>query len=55
MKIILAPKLKRGGTIGVFSSSYPITAYSPKSAQCSLQFIEKTGYHVKKGKLWGKW
>ena len=48
------PTLQPGGTIGVFSPSYPITAISPSAAENAVKFIESNGYKVKKGSLWGK-
>lgn len=46
--------LKKGDTIGVFSSSYPFTAIAPEAAKSAAAFLEKEGYHVKLGKLAGK-
>ncbi len=50
----MTPLLKPGGTIGVFSPSYPITAESPDAADRAVNFFEEKGYRVKKGSLWGK-
>lgn len=41
-------------TIGVFSPSYPITAFSPSSALSAEKFVVSKGCKVKRGKLWGK-
>lgn len=46
--------LIKGGTIGVFSPSYPITAFSPEATISAENFINSKGYNIKKGKLWGK-
>ena len=46
--------LIKGGTIGVFSPSYPITAFSPEAAISAEKFINSKGYKVKRGNLWGK-
>lgn len=46
--------LKRGDTIGVFSSSYPITAVTPTGTESAAKFLEGQGYRVKLGKLTGK-
>ncbi len=48
------PTLKKGGTIGVFTPSYPITAEAPDAAENAVRFVESKGYKVKKGILWGK-
>lgn len=50
----MTPQLKPGGTIGVFSPSYPITAESPDAAERAVKYFEEKGYRVKKGSLWGK-
>lgn len=50
----MTPTLKTGGTIGVFSPSYPVTAESPAAAERAVRFIESKGYKVKRGSLWGK-
>lgn len=50
----MKPTLKPGGTIGIFSPSYPITAISPRAAENAVEFIESNGCKVKKGSLWGK-
>lgn len=41
-------------TIGIFSSSYPLTAIAPKAAQNAIDYLEGNGYRVKKGRLFGK-
>lgn len=41
-------------TIGIFSSSYPLTAIAPKAAQNAVEYLEENGYRVKKGRLFGK-
>ena len=41
-------------TIGIFSSSYPLTAIAPKAAQNAVDYLEENGYRVKKGRLFGK-
>lgn len=51
---MLPPKLKKGDTIGIFSSSYPITALAPKATQRAACFLEKQGYRIIMGELSGK-
>lgn len=41
-------------TIGVFSSSYPLTAIAPQAARQAVEYLESQGARVKKGKLFGK-
>ena len=41
-------------TIGIFSSSYPLTAIDPLAAQNAIDYLEQNGCRVKKGKLFGK-
>lgn len=52
--VIIMPMLKKGGTIGIFSPSYPITADSPGAAIRAEEFFNSKGYKIKKGSLWGK-
>ncbi len=51
--VILPPRLEKGDTIGVFNSSYPITAESPDAAKRAEEFLKAKGYIIKHGKLWG--
>lgn len=46
--------LKKGDTIGIFSSSYPITAVTPEATESARRFLESAGYRVRLGKLTGK-
>ncbi len=46
--------LKTGDTIGIFTSSYPMTAVAPHAAELAVSFLESRGYGVKLGKLTGK-
>lgn len=46
--------LRQAETIGIFSSSYPLTAIAPKAAENAVHYLEQCGYSVKKGKLFGK-
>lgn len=46
--------LKKGDTIGIFTSSYPITAIAPQATKNAVSFLESQGYRVKLGKLTGK-
>ena len=48
------PRLTPGCTIGVFSSSRPITAEYPQSTQRVAQYLINRGYRVKFGALTGK-
>lgn len=41
-------------TIGVFTSSYPITAIAPEATQRAISYLERNGYRVKCGSLTGK-
>ena len=43
--------LNKGDTIGVFSSSYPLTAVDPEAAQNAIHYLEQCGYSVKKRKI----
>ena len=51
--VILPPRLEKGDTIGIFNSSYPITAESPDAAKRAVEFLQSKGYIIKHGKLWG--
>ena len=42
------PMLKKGGTIGIFSPSYPITADSPGAAIRAEEFFNSKEYKIKK-------
>lgn len=42
------------GVIGVFSSSYPITAEAPEAARRAADYLESNGWRVKMGELAGK-
>jgi len=46
--------LKQGDTIGIFTSSYPITAIAPQAAKNAVSFLEGRGYRIKPGRLTGK-
>ena len=46
--------LTQGGTIGIFTSSYPITATAPEATQRAISYLEGNGYRVKLGSLTGK-
>lgn len=46
--------IKKGDTIGVFTSSYPITAIAPEATKNAVEFLESRGYRVKLGGLTGK-
>lgn len=41
------------GVIGVFSSSYPITAEAPEAARRAADYLESSGWRVKLGELAG--
>lgn len=47
-------QLTPGCTIGIFSSSRPITAEYPKATQCAARYLRSRGYRVKFGALTGK-
>lgn len=51
--ITLPPRLEKGDTIGIFNSSYPITAEAPDAAKRAAEFLKTRGYIIKPGKLWG--
>lgn len=40
-------------TIGVFSSSYPLTAIAPQATRQAIDYLESQGFRVKKGQLFG--
>lgn len=46
--------LEKGRTIGIFSPSYPVTAFSPEAAISAEKFVNSKGFKIKKGELWGK-
>lgn len=50
----LPPRLEKGDVIGVFNSSYPITAEAPAAAGRAAAFLGAKGYEIKRGKLWGR-
>ncbi len=54
MQKILAPRLKKGAAIGVFSPSCPATAWIPERTRLAFQFVEEKGYHLKLGALTGR-
>jgi muramoyltetrapeptide carboxypeptidase LdcA involved in peptidoglycan recycling len=51
MKATIIPKLKRGGTIGFFSPSFPITAFQPKRFERAKAFLKSKGFHLIEGNL----
>lgn len=51
---MLAPKLKRGDTIAVFSPSAPVTANMPVRYLRGRSYLEKQGFRVTEGSLTGK-
>ena len=42
------------GTLGIFTSSYPITAEAPEAARRAISYLEGRGWRVKPGNLTGK-
>ena len=44
-------KLKKGDTIGIFSTSTPITRFCPKRYNRAKVFLEGKGFKIKEGKL----
>ncbi len=52
--MILAPKLKFGDTIAVFSPSAPATATARRRFQRAKEFLRSKGFHVQEGILTGK-
>lgn len=46
--------LKKGDSIGVFSSSSPITKTSPNRTKRAIEYLEDKGFKVVKGSLTGK-
>lgn len=48
------PKLNKGSTIGFFSPSCPITFDAPYAVQKAENFLQKRGYKIKRGNLFGK-
>lgn len=51
---MLAPKLKKGDTIAVFSPSAPATYFAPKRYIRAKKFLEDKGFLFYEGKLTGK-
>jgi muramoyltetrapeptide carboxypeptidase LdcA involved in peptidoglycan recycling len=51
MKATIIPKLKRGGTIGFFSPSFPITALQPKRFERAKAFLKSKGFQLIEGNL----
>lgn len=47
--------LRQAETIGIFSSSYPLTAIAPKAAENAVHYLEQCGYSVKKANCSEKW
>ena len=41
-------------TIGIFSSSSPLTATAPRAAEHAIRYLEQCGHTVKKGRLFGR-
>ena len=52
--MILAPKLKPGDSIGIFSPSSPATATAAVRYQRAKQFLQQKGYRVVEGALTGR-
>ena len=52
--MLLAPKLKKGDTIAVFSPSTPATATAPKRYARAKAFLEDKGFRIIEGSLTGK-
>jgi len=52
--MLLAPKLKKGDAIGVFSPSNPATATAPKRYARAKTFLEGKGFRIVEGSLTGK-
>ncbi|GAP39355.1 S66 family peptidase [Flexilinea flocculi] len=52
--MLLAPKLKTGDTIAVFSPSSPVTCTAVRRYQRGKSFLESKGFRVKEGALTGK-
>lgn len=51
---MLFEKLKQGDTIGIFSSSSPVTVTSKVRYERSKRFLEEKGFYIKEGSLTGK-
>lgn len=51
---MLASKLYKGDTIGIFSSSYPASSDFNDGFKYAINFIEEKGFHIKYGSLTGK-
>ncbi len=54
MQTLLAPRLRAGGTIGVFSPSTPATAWIPRRTEFAVNYLAGKGFHIKPGRLWGR-
>lgn len=47
-------KLKKGDSIGIFSPSTPITAFTPKRFKRGITYLENKGFKIVEGNLTGK-
>lgn len=47
-------KLKKGDSIGIFSPSTPITAFTPKRFKRGITYLENKGFKIIEGNLTGK-
>ena len=52
--MLLAPKLKKGDAIGIFSPSNPITATAPIRYERAKRFLSDKGFQLVEGSLTGK-
>ena len=52
--MILAPKLKKGDAIGIFSPSSPATATAPVRYERAKAFLKEKGFRLVEGSLTGK-
>ncbi len=46
--------MNKGLTIGVFSPSWSVVAEAPEAAARAEKYMVSQGFHIKRGKLWGK-
>ena len=52
--MLKAKRLRESPTIGVFSSSSPVSATCPVRYERGIAYLEAKGYHVQNGVLYGK-
>ena len=54
MTALLAPRLRPGDTIGIFSPSTPATAWVARRTTLAEDFLIGRGFRIRRGALWGR-